>query len=263
MRCSGGTVDFWLGVHHPGWLRESDVPMFVSRNRLCRYRTLPRARGPWALDSGGFTELSRHGRWTLSPAAYVAEARRYAEEVGLLAWAAPQDWMCEPSMLRATGLSVADHQERTTANLLELRALCPSGPFVPVLQGWTPADYLRHVEAYDRAGVDLMAEPLVGVGTVCRRQDTRDAEVILRSLAALGLRLHGFGVKLTGLARFSDVLISADSMAWSYTARRQGVRLPGCVHRTCANCRVWAEAWRQEVLAVALRPREHQIPLLA
>jgi O-acetyl-ADP-ribose deacetylase (regulator of RNase III) len=32
---------------------------------------------PWALDSGGFTELSLHGRWKATPAAYVAAVRRY------------------------------------------------------------------------------------------------------------------------------------------------------------------------------------------
>jgi hypothetical protein len=59
---------FWLGTHMPHWLREVDVPLFISRNRLTRYKTLPRAIGPWALDSGGFTELQRYGRWTVSPA---------------------------------------------------------------------------------------------------------------------------------------------------------------------------------------------------
>jgi hypothetical protein len=33
--------------------------------------------------------------------------------------------------------------------------------------------------------------------------------------------LHGFGLKETGLARFSHLLASADSMAWSPDARRK------------------------------------------
>ena len=38
------------------------------------------------------------------------------------------------------------------------------------------------------------------------------------------LRLHGFGVKTTALASsvVRDCLYSADSMAWSYAARREG-----------------------------------------
>src|SRR5690606_3699977 len=175
----------------------------------------------WALDSGGFTELAMHGRWTVSAAQYAAEARRFRDEIGRMEWAAPQDWMCEPWMLARTGLSVAEHQRRTVDNLLELRALAPDLPWVPVLQGWALGDYLRHVEMYDRASVDLRAEPLVGLGSVCRRQGMAEAERIVRALAGLGLRLHGFGVKLTGMRRFADALVSADSMAWSFDARRR------------------------------------------
>ena len=57
---------FYLGTHHPSWLRKTDVPLFVSRRRLAGLKTLPRARGPWALDSGGFQELILHGEWTVS-----------------------------------------------------------------------------------------------------------------------------------------------------------------------------------------------------
>ena len=71
---------FFLGTHEAHWLadpRFARVPLFVSRRRLTLRRKLPRAVGTWALDSGGFTELQMHGRWTLSPAAYVAEVRRF------------------------------------------------------------------------------------------------------------------------------------------------------------------------------------------
>jgi hypothetical protein len=65
-------------------------------NRLKNRKAFPRARAPWALDSGGFTELKDHGRWRITAAEYVAEVRRYAEAIGRLEWAAPLDWMCEP-----------------------------------------------------------------------------------------------------------------------------------------------------------------------
>jgi hypothetical protein len=65
------------------------VPLFVSRRTLAPLRRLPRARAGWALDSGGFSELSLHGRWTTSPATYVAEVRRFEQEIGALEWAAP------------------------------------------------------------------------------------------------------------------------------------------------------------------------------
>jgi hypothetical protein len=135
------------------------------------------------------------------------------------------------------------------ANLVALRELAPEVPFVPVVQGWTLADYLRCVEMYLRAGIDLVAEPLVGVGSVCRRQSTEEIESIMRTLAGLGLRLHGFGVKVRGLELYGGCLSSADSMAWSFRARRSAP-LPGCVgHKNCANCLRYALLWRDDVLA--------------
>jgi hypothetical protein len=90
---------FWLGTHQPGWLARLDVPLFASHRTLRDRRRLPRAIAPWALDSGGFTELTLHGRWRTIPGEYAEAVARYASEVGRLAWAAPQDWMCEPAML--------------------------------------------------------------------------------------------------------------------------------------------------------------------
>lgn len=52
--------------------------------------------------------------------------------------------------------------------------------------------------------------PLVGLGSVCRRQDTAAADRIVRALQPL--RLHGFGVKITGLRRaiwWRDRLLSS------------------------------------------------------
>ena len=47
----------------------------------------------WALDSGGFTELTQAGRWTISAREYVAATARYDQEIGKLGRAACQDWM--------------------------------------------------------------------------------------------------------------------------------------------------------------------------
>jgi hypothetical protein len=220
------------------------VPLFVSRRRLIGRKSLPRAICDWALDSGGFTELERGG-WGIGPADYVREVRRYRDEIGRLQWAPVQDWMCEPWMVASTGLTVEEHQRRTVISYLELMGLAPEVPWVPVLQGWEADDYLRCAEMYAAAGVDLERLAVVGLGSVCRRQHMREAERIVRRLAPL--RLHGFGVKTTGLARFADALVSSDSLAWSAGARRQPP-LPGCPHRNCANCPRWALAWRQRII---------------
>jgi hypothetical protein len=228
------------------------VPLFISRRRLAPYRTLPRALARWALDSGGFTELSMFGRWQTTPREYVAEVRRFRDEVGNMDYAAPQDWMCEPAIVRQTGLDVAGHQARTVSNYLDLRERAPDVPWLPVVQGWAEADYLACVDLYDRAGVDLTAAPVVGIGTVCRRQNTAEAARIIGRLADLGLRLHGFGLKLGGLGAVAGRLAAADSMAWSYAARRADP-LPGCTHKNCANCHRYALGWRERVLATIAR----------
>lgn len=248
---------FYLGTHQPYWLRTLDVPLFISRRTLCKIRTPPRAKGPWALDSGGFSELSLYGKWTISPQIYAEEVARWHAEIGNLQWAAIMDWMCEPCILEKTGLSLPEHQRRTVASYLELKELDPRLPWVPVLQGWGPRDYLLHQEMYARAGVDLKSLPLVGLGSVCRRQATDTVERLIRQLYGEGLKLHGFGFKLSGVRRVARYLASSDSLAWSYQARRSPP-LPGCTHKNCANCRTYALWWREKVLRAVERSQESE-----
>jgi hypothetical protein len=231
------------------------TPLFVSHARLMRLAQLPRARSPWALDSGGFSEISRHGRWRTSAAMYVRDVNRYDREIGSLEWAAPQDWMCEPAMLARTGLTVAEHQDRTVANVVEPRALWPQHsddtcPIMPVLQGWTVEEYLSCIARYQAAGISLVDEPLVGVGSVCRRQATDEIGAVITAVADAvpGIALHGFGVKAAGLARYGDKLASADSQSWSRGARHRNVRTPECTHAgPCTWCPRWALQWREQV----------------
>lgn len=241
-------LTFWLGIPEPSWLAHIAVPVFVSETRLRGRVRLPVACGPWALDSDGFSQLRDHGGWTIPPHEYVARVRRYASEIGGLAWAAPQDWMCEPQMLSNTGLSVVEHQARTVDNFLTLRGLAPELPFIPVVQGWVLADYVACIERYSRAGVDLTCVPLVGLGSVCRRQNTGEISALITELAGMGLSLHGFGVKTEGLGAYGYYLASADSMSWSFEARRQKIRLLGHPHQNCNYCPEWALQWRASLI---------------
>jgi hypothetical protein len=233
---------FFLGTHHPHWLA-TESELFVSRRRLTNRKRLPVAAGEWALDSGGFTELNLYGEWKTSEKEYIKDVERFQNEIERLAWVAPMDWMCEPAVLDKTGKSVREHQLLTVENFLRLREQLGL-LVIPVLQGWQREEYLYCTDLYSRQGVDLSKERLVGVGSVCRRQNTSEAASIFRSLG--GLRLHGFGVKVTGLAVYGDVLTSADSLAWSYRARREQP-LPGCKHKSCANCLRYAVRWRSSV----------------
>jgi hypothetical protein len=267
-------VEFYLGTHMPSWLTKVDVPLCISHRSLVGRKTMPRARGPWILDSGGFTELQMFGEWRTTPAEYVAWVRRYQEEIGNLVWAAPQDWMCEPVIINGgrvgaitfagTHLSVEEHQWRTVLNFIELRELAPDLPFIPVLQGFTRGAYERCAEMYAAGGVDLAAEPTVGIGSVCRRQATAEIAEVIGAMADRGIRLHGFGVKSQGLTSVAPDLSSADSLAWSMRGRHE----PGCTgtHKTESNCLAFALAWRQRAIAAAnspAAPRQMFLPVAA
>lgn len=240
--------NFYLGSHIVNWLWDEEMTLFVSHRRLGRYKTLKPARKNWALDSGGFSELSMYGGWQTSQADYVRMVRRYHSEIGKLDFAAIQDWMCEPIMLEKTGLSIRQHQERTVKSYLSLMDEAPDLPWLPVIQGWKLSDYRRCVDLYAKHGVDLDQLPVVGLGSVCRRQATSEALDIIRALSHDGLKLHGFGFKIGGLKEGRKYLASADSMAWSFDARRSPP-LPGCKnHKNCANCKHFASRWLTKIL---------------
>jgi hypothetical protein len=262
---------FYLGTHHPRDLERTSLPLFVSLTRLLAYRraeSMPTSRTRWALDSGAFSELARHGKWCTDPELFGSQVVRVIGRAGRPPdFVAPQDRMCEPWLILGGhhggqkfhgseyvrfGLrtAVRIHQDHTVENLTFLRREFPMVPWLPVLQGWSLAEYLRCADQYAAAGVDLTREPLVGLGSVCRRQATAEVADIAAKLAATGIRLHGFGVKRDGLRRHGRHLASADSMAWSVAARRRRLRLPGCTHRArfCNNCLTWAQTWREAVV---------------
>lgn len=239
---------FYVGAPESAWLATAGVPLFVSHGRLARYKKLPRAIAPWGLDSRGFTELSKHGRWTVSVDTYARAAQRYQAEIGLLDVASIQDWMCEPFITAKTGLSVQEHQRRTVDSWLELRRLAPDVPWMPVLQGWTLGDYIACAELYDDADPSWR-RGRVGLGSVCRRQSGLRISTIITWFASEGLQLHGFGVKLEGLEFSHTKLASADSMAWSEGGRRGRLKSEGCTHKKCTNCLPTALDWYAEIKA--------------
>lgn len=253
---------FYLGGK-PSFLWHTDVPLFIPNQHLMNRAGLPGGTGRVGIDSGGFSELQLNGRWTRTPEQYIADLRRYRDHFGeRYDWAAPQDWMCEDAIIHGgtfnglrfagTGLSVVEHQRRTVANYLDLCGLDDTLRIIPVIQGRTPAEYERCIDLYDRAGIDLLKEPTVGIGSVCRIQNTDEAtDIIEHAASILGPdRLHGFGFKIEGLRRVAHLLRSADSHAWSLDGRRK----PGCSfrlprsrkpHQNEANCLRYALEWRE------------------
>ena len=283
-------TEFYLGTHETHWLYDPryerllrGLTLFVAIPRLImRKGAFPKALHKYCIDSGGFSELQKYGIWRLTAVQYVALIRRILAELGpeLCQWVAPQDCMTEELVIfggvgprgvkfagtrELRGLKPGDpeqdfdtailiHQQLTLDNYLELVALAPEIRFIPVLQGQTLEDYERHAQMYRDAGVDLAAAPVVGLGSVCRRQDTREIEEIVGYFHSQGLKLHGFGVKTLGLERYAPNLVSADSLAWSYTAREEDIQLLGCTHKNCASCPFWAYRWNQGIVRRHLTP---------
>lgn len=305
-------TEILLTTHKPVHLERTDVPLFISHRRLREYKKLPRARGRWALDSGGFTAISKDGGWDMTAREYVDHVRRYRDEIGGLMWAAPMDWMCEgwvTESMKARGNSglVREHQLRTVMNFVELMSIDDTLPIIPVIQGWwddgwrvnydrpgwqkrmeepytakfSEGLYSDCIEMYEKAGVDLKRFPLIGIGSVCRKQSTGMPFMLnlwnqVRPLLEAGCRFHGFGFKTEGLELLQDAVIqenhvrapgwetwmsanifaSVDSLAWSYDARHpkgmtRGQKLPEHAHAghaRCNNCIEYGLHWRSHLI---------------
>jgi hypothetical protein len=236
--------------------------MMVSHRTLKTYRTLHRSTDPWILDSGAFTELLMYGEFRTTPREYVQAVARYQREIGNLVWAAPQDMMCEPQIIHGgriagriapgTGLTEEQHQRLSVANLLELRSLWPEYsddecPFIPVIQGGSKGSHIRNFAHYGEAGIRFTEEKVTGIGSVCRLQSQPREICNLMRAMRLAPRIHGFGLKTTGLLACHPLLTSSDSLAWSYAARMVPP-FPGHSHNSCANCLAFACVWRRKLL---------------
>lgn len=234
---------FYLGTHRPAWVKYSPFPLFVSFRCLPQVASLWEPNCCWALDSGGFSELSLFGKWTI-PRNYYAER---VSKLKRLDFASIQDWMCEPFILKKTGKTVKEHQWLTVVSYIELCAIAPEVNWLPVIQGFTHDEYFQCIRLYEECGIDLTTKPLVGLGSVCRRQATQEIADLVKDLYSIGLKLHGFGVKQGGLVKCFKYLKSADSLAWSFRGRKS-TPLPGCSHKNCANCYKFAVLWRKQLL---------------
>lgn len=213
-------MKFYIGTHRVNHAEHFDQ-CFISINVLWK-RKSDFAVNDWILDSGAFTELSTYGHYRFPVEDYAGGINRW-KVCGNLEYAVCQDYMCEPFIIEKTGLDIAEHQRLTIERYDALIPLTNVN-ILPVLQGYAPIDYLKHLEMYDNR---LAFGYLVGVGSICKRNSNPKEianilELIKRERP--DLRLHGFGLKTTALANayICSLLYSADSMAWSYKARREG-----------------------------------------
>ena len=155
--------------------------------------------------------------------------------------------------IKKTGLPLIEHQALTVKSYLDLKKMRSSYPWTPVLQGFKLEEYKRCFQMYKDAGIDLVGDksiPVVGIGSICRREGTAEAEEIIRYFAGLGVRIHAFGFKTEGIRDVGNIIQSADSLAWSHGARHRPP-LPGHPHAHCNNCYEYALRWRQKVLGIS------------
>lgn len=211
-----------------------------------------------ALDSGGFVAWSHYGgfEWAAEAYAELAAARPWA-------WWAAMDACCEPKVAGSVR-AVRMRQAETSRMFDECRRAAlrfGASPPVPVIQGWHPADYARHVDRFP-----LVDWPdFVGVGSVC----TRRLHGPLGLVAVLDavdralprhVRVHLFGVKgpaLSLLGRHPRI-VSVDSQAWD-----RGLRWKVPVGRTTEVRTAAMGEWYRKQVGRLERARPAQLGMLS
>jgi hypothetical protein len=189
---------------------------------------------PWGgienllVDCGGSPSslASNGGEYEDGLAEYADYVERVEPETFVL-----RDYPVEDEILEASGRTVRESQQRTTADHFDLLNLADDRDInaepMAVVQGRRVEDYLRHIEELDAAGV-LDSVDCVGIGSVCGRTNTAEIARIIHEVgdALPDKSLHGFGVKTTVLEspQVVDTLDSADSLSYSYNQRMDGGR---------------------------------------
>ena len=251
--------------------RHMQQPVLISANALSRWRGTHGQRD-WAgwrldqlrnaaglrsldLDSAGFTLMARYGGFPWSIADYMALAAAYP-----FRRVAAADYCCEREIARDRE-EVRDRISRTIRTNRECRDRAADlgilDRLMPVVQGRTPDDYERCVEALQRS---LLPGTIVGVGSMCRREIAGPEGLVavverLDRILPTDVRLHGFGVKgsaLPYLRPFGARVASIDSQAYGIAAR-QDARRRG-VRKSDALVADHMEAWTRRQLARRAEP---------
>jgi len=213
-------MKFYVGVQTQKQIEAVDL-FVISFTRIRNRKSMFKINNnhDWIFDSGAFSELKMHGKYTFNLDYYLSYVERYNPDVFVNC-----DYMCEPSQLKKTGLTIQEHLEKTIENQIYLfdkkNEMGIKSDLMGTLQGWKIEEYLRHIDMMKERGILL---DYMGVGSICRRFKTRKIVDILRTIhnEIPNIKLHGFGVKIS-VFKYPEVfryLFSSDSMSWSYVAR--------------------------------------------
>lgn len=200
----------------PGWHNinngSSGVKDFlrvcISLNRL-RKRKAPINIQDWIIDNGAFHLLISGG--THYPVEDVVKILRFFGSCGRLRGFISQDWLCQPEILQVTGLSVQESQILTIGRYDQLLSALDGFPYlIPVIQGQSSDDYLRHLEQYNQR---IKPGAWVAVGGLKGHSPQEVEDILLKiKLVRRDLRLHGCGLGSRLLkGNILGLLYSADS----------------------------------------------------
>lgn len=185
--------------------------------------TLPTDCTDLAADCGGFVASRIWGEYRYSPQQYVDWLHTFNPK-----WAATMDYCCEPPITQGQQKSVVERQCKTTLNawLFWDEYRDAQWCWIPTIQGWEVADYVRHATEM-KPLIDQMqshyganSEFRVGLGTLCARaSNSMILQVILAVREVLpDVKFHLWGVKLGFIQSriaIPEGVISFDSAAWS------------------------------------------------
>jgi hypothetical protein len=207
---SEGIQEFYYGTAFR-WPLDYVPRAMISYNAIRHLRKPWSVRIPWMMDSSAFTQILRYGNYRWPPSEYAEAISAWGPPV---AWT--MDYPCEPSVRAKGGYTPFLAQQFTDDNTKVLRDELHAD-VQSVVQGWEVSDYLENL---DQLRADGLLTPRLGIGSICRRGNSREICRIITALhkAVPGwVKLHGFGIKSKVLeteARF--YLHSADSMSWSF-----------------------------------------------
>ncbi|WP_135536131.1 deazapurine DNA modification protein DpdA family protein [Halostella pelagica] len=173
------------------------------------------------IDSGGYSQLHTHQEYQTSDQDYLSYIREHDPELFAL-----RDYPCDPGIRTQLDRTVEDRQKRTAQKHRKLLSMYDDSNLdsqaVAVLQGWTPQQYLSHIDMLRSEGV---LTRYVAIGSLSNRRPQEAAKIIHKVRDALPSRhrLHGLGVSTSVLRqpRIIQSLDSADSAAYDFRTRME------------------------------------------
>lgn len=219
-------MKIYIGVDHVSYMKAVPKYCWSYYELQNRRKPLPKL-GSFLLDSGGFQFIKNHSKYTKTIEEYLEKVLFLQPDIFV-----SRDWMCEPSQLKITRLSVQQHMNRTVYEQYNIMRLVEHHSFLDydefpkfmgVIQGWKLNDYLHCIDQLKEHGLIL---DYMGIGTLCRRNKVNEIIEIGKAIKKElpNTKLHGFGVKKQVLKHpeAKNIFYSIDTAAAQFMKKRNG-----------------------------------------